>query len=360
MTTTIRELVERNKVITVVGAGGVGKTSTAAALAVGAAAVGRRVCVVTVDPARRLADALGGPRLEAEPTRIDSETDRNGQLWAMMLDPKATFDHIVRAHAGGARQAEEVLGNSFYQKLSTSLPGVHEYMAVEQLHILSNDPRFDLVVVDTPPAHHVVDLVDAPERLIRFLDNRMYRLLIRPASGMARIAATPARAFTRRVASVVGGQLLDDAVGFFEAFTGMEAGFVDRATDVRRLLESETTAFIAVSTPRRDAVEVAVEIATALQQRGISTTGTIANMTTFDPWTMVEPWLDHLDSSPELRLRAEALRDRHARALAELELLESLTEIEAAHASLHRRPREVADLAGLSSMGSELLGITGN
>ncbi|MDG2112333.1 MAG: ArsA-related P-loop ATPase [Actinomycetota bacterium] len=359
MIDSLGSLVDASRVLTVVGAGGVGKTSTAAALASAGAGAGRRVCLVTVDPARRLADALGGPRLGPTPSRLEAPGTNSGELWAMMLDPKVTFDTIVRQHSDTEQQVEDVLGNGFYQKLSTSLPGVHEYMAIEQLRLLSDDPRFDLVVVDTPPAHHVVDLVDAPERLTRFLDNRMYRTLIRPAGGMARIAAAPARAFTKRVASVVGGQLLDDAIVFFEAFAGMEAGFVERATAVRHLLEQPTTAFIAVATPRRDSVQVALELADTLQQRRIRVAGTIANMTTFDPWDEVEPWLPQLGGSPELRLRTEALRDRHERAEAEAELLRPLVALEGVHGVVHRRPGEVADLAGLAAMGSDLVGTAG-
>ena len=351
---SMNKFVAEHSVIVVVGAGGVGKTSAAAALGSAAATAGRRTCVITVDPARRLADAMGGCELGPEPQQVLS-TDAGGELWAMMLDSKFTFDAIVRSHSRDEQQVADIVANSFYRKLSTTLPGVHEYMAVEQLYVLAHDHRFDLVVVDTPPSRHILDLLDAPDRLTRFLDNRMYRTLIRPSTGIARLASAPARAFTRRVAKVVGNQLLDDAVGFFEAFAGMEAGFVARARAVSALLREDGTAFAVVATPRRDAVETAIDIGDELIARGLRLTATVANMTTFDPWADLEPWLSELDGSPELRLRVEALRDRHARAEAEWKLLEPLRSLGTTHATARRRATEVADLDGLADLGAELL-----
>lgn len=350
----LAEVVDDAGVVVVVGAGGVGKTSTSAAVAHAAASGGRRVCLVTVDPARRLADALGGVSLGPEPVRLDLDTSVPGELWALMLDPKFVFDRLVESHAESVEQAEHIVANAFYQRLSTSLAGVHEYMAIEQLHLLSVDERFDLVVVDTPPSDHVLDLVDAPDRLARFLDNRMYRTLIRPASGVARLATGPARAFTKRVAAVVGGQILDDAIGFFEAFNGMEAGFVERATLVRAALGDGRTSFVAVATPAEAAIDAAVRMRDDLAERGIAIRATIANMTTADPWADVEPHVRNAPSSPELVLRLEALRDRHDRAEAEAVQLEALRALGSAHGSIFRRAGEVARLAELAAMGAEL------
>jgi len=344
---------EHRDVVLAVGAGGVGKTTTAAAIGLAAALRGRRVCVVTVDPARRLADALGGTVLGDEPRRVGP--DSRGELWAMMLDPKSTFDAVVSDHAGSPEQAAEILANPFYQRLSTSLPGVHEYMATETLHRLSVDDRFDLVVVDTPPSRHVLDLVDAPDRLTRFLDNRMYRTLVRPAGGVARLAAAPARALSRRLAAVVGGQIVDDAIGFFEAFQGMEEGFVERARAVRALLAADTTLVLAVATPKRDTVATGLEITGALAERGIRTSAAVANMTTFDPWPEIAEWGEQLSVTPELSLRLDGLRDRHVRADAERAVLEPLFDAVAATIQIHRRATELGDHAALAALGGAIL-----
>ena len=348
----LASLVADASVVAVVGSGGVGKTSVSAACGLAAAQHGRRVCVVTVDPARRLADALGGADLGPDPRPVAGRVP--GELWAMMLDSKATFDRLVRDQANSPRQADEILANAFYQRLSTSTAGIHEYMAVEQLHSLATDARFDLVVVDTPPSQHVLDLVDAPGRLARFLDNRMYRTLVKPASGVARIAAAPARALTRRIAAAVGGQILDDALGFFEAFAGMESGFVERAREVEARLVDPSTAFVAVATPRRDSVDTAISVGSELASRSISLRGTVANMVTGDPWPQVEPVADTAPALPELQLRLDALRDRHRRAEAELESLAPLRALAQVHASVARQPVEVADVAGLRRLGQAL------
>ena len=343
-------------VVLAVGAGGVGKTTTAAALGVAAASSGRRVCVVTVDPARRLADARGVTALGSEPRRIEQfDSPEEGEFWAMMLDPKATFDDVVRLHCGSREQADEILANPFYQRLSTSLPGVHEYMAIETLHRLALDDRFDLVVVDTPPSQHVLDLVDAPDRLTRFLDNRMYRTLVRPVGGVARLAAAPARALSRRVAAVVGGQIVDDAIGFFEAFQGMEEGFVERARAVRELLSASSTLVVAIATPKQDTVSTALEIIGALGQRGISTGGAIANMTTFDAWPDVAPFERELEATPELALRLDGLRDRHVRAESETAVLAPLFDIVPHGARLRRRATELGEAHALATLGRAIL-----
>lgn len=349
--TALSAVVDGASIVVTVGSGGVGKTTVAAAIAQGAAEAGRRVCVITVDPARRLADALGGDELGPRPTQLAG----GAQLWAMMLDPKHTFDRLVGEHAPDQARADDILGNAFYQKLSTSLAGVHEFMAVEELLSLAGDDRFDLLVVDTPPSRHALDLLDAPGRLTRFLDNRMYRTLVRPATGVARLATAPARAFAKRVASAVGGQFLDDAIGFFEAFAGMEAGFAARARAAGELLADPSTAFVAITTPRPDAIEVATEMRAELESRHITLAAAVTNMTTFDPWPELEPHLDAFASTPELRLRAEALRDRHARAEAELQLLAPVSQLTEVVVNLPRRRTEVSDLAALAELGAELI-----
>ena len=177
------DLVDSATVIVCCGTGGVGKTTTSAALAIEAAHRGRRAVVVTIDPARRLADALGVPGgLGNEPVRLPlADTGENGELWAVMLDTEATFDGLVSQYASTPAQAERILANSFYRSIAGQLSGTQEYMAAERLLALHGDPRFDLVIVDTPPSRHALDFLDAPGTLARFLDHPIFRLLMLPA-----------------------------------------------------------------------------------------------------------------------------------------------------------------------------------
>ena len=208
----LREGLMGAHVIVVGGPGGVGKTTTAAALAVAAANAGRRAVVVTVDPARRLADALGRPDgLPSQPALLTTH-DSGGALWAMMLDPKDTFDRLVTDEAANEDQAQRILQNPFYRNMSGGLSGTHEYMASEQLHSLAADDRFDLVVVDTPPSRHALDFIDSPARLVRLLESRLYRLLTAPARGAMRAAGLAAIGFMKVVQRAVGGQVVEDAV----------------------------------------------------------------------------------------------------------------------------------------------------
>src|SRR5688572_16557540 len=232
MTRSLDDLVARGSIIICCGSGGVGKTTTAAALALEAARRGRTACVVTIDPARRLADALGLDALTNTPGRIDG--DWPGQLWAMMLDTKTTFDDLVTTYAGGEEQARRILDNRLYRNISGALSGTQEYMAMEKLYELSSGGAhdFDLIVVDTPPTRNALDFIDAPRRLTRFLDNRVFRLLVMPTRAYLKAVSAATQAFVRTVARVVGAEVVDDAVAFFRAFEGMEAGFRDRAQNV--------------------------------------------------------------------------------------------------------------------------------
>jgi anion-transporting ArsA/GET3 family ATPase len=269
------ELLDRHSVVVCTGAGGVGKTTTAAVLAMEAAHRGRRACVVTIDPARRLADAMGLAGLTDTPAPVDGPWP--GELWAMMLDTKSTFDALVAAHAADAEQAEEILGNRFYRNISGSLSGTQEYMAMEKLYQLHAEDRFDLVVVDTPPTRNALDFLEAPRRLTRFLDHRLYRILVAPTRGIARAVNLAAQTFLRTVSRVVGAEVVEDAIGFFSAFDGMEAGFRERAASVVELLSDETTAFVLVTAPRRDVVEEAHFFADKLADAGIEVRALIVN-----------------------------------------------------------------------------------
>ena len=251
----LRELVTGRRILICAGPGGVGKTTTAAAIALQGARLGRRACVVTIDPAKRLADALGLDELTNEPHQVQGDWQPPGQLWALMLDTKTTFDDVVVRNAGSPQQAEAILGNRLYRNISGALGGTQEYMAMEKLYELHREGHFDLVVVDTPPTRHALDFLDAPGRLTRFLDNRVFRLLMMPTRASLRALGVATQLFLRTVSKVVGGAVVADTMAFFAAFEGMEQGFRDRAALVEELLVDGTTAFVVVASPRRDAVD---------------------------------------------------------------------------------------------------------
>ena len=268
-------LLDRSAILICTGSGGVGKTTTAAALALEAARRGRRACVVTIDPAKRLADALGLEELTNEPRRIDGEWP--GELWALMLDTKGTFDALVAKHAGSAEQAAGILENRFYRNIAGSLSGTQEYMAMEKLYELHEERDFDLVVVDTPPTRNALDFLDAPRHLTRFLDHRLYRILTAPTRGIVRAVNLAAQAFLHTVSKVVGGEVVGDAIAFFAAFDGMEEGFKERARRVTALLSDPATSFVLVASPRKDTVSEASFFAEKLAESGIEVQALIVN-----------------------------------------------------------------------------------
>jgi anion-transporting ArsA/GET3 family ATPase len=231
--------------------------------------------VVTIDPAKRLADALGLAGLTDTPSRIDGEWP--GELWATMLDTKSTFDALVLKHAATPEQGERILANRFYRNISGALSGTQEYMAMEKLYELHDESDFDLVVVDTPPTRHALDFLDAPRRLSRFLEHRLFRLLVAPSRGLVRAVNVAAQTFLRTVSKVVGGDVVDDAIAFFQAFEGMEEGFRERAERVNDLLSAPETAFVLVASPRRDTVGEAHFFAERLQEAGIAVEGLVVN-----------------------------------------------------------------------------------
>ncbi len=287
--TAFANLATTREIIVCCGTGGVGKTTTAAVLAIEAARRGRRAVVVTIDPAKRLADALGLDALSDEPKLIDQQTwnifDRDparsglaqGTLSALMLDTKSTFDKLVHEHAPDEPAADRILDNRFYRNISGALGGTQEYMAMEKLHELHTSGEFDLIVIDTPPSRHALDFLDAPERLMRLLDNRMFRLLMMPTKTYLKLAGAALQALLRTVSRVVGREVVDDAIAFFQAFEGMEQGFRDRAAKVQELIDDPATAFVLVTTPRRDAVDEATYFAQRLESNGLQVAGLIVN-----------------------------------------------------------------------------------
>ena len=277
-------LVADRHVVVCCGTGGVGKTTTAAALAIAGARAGRDTVVVTIDPAKRLANTLGIDELadaahEIPRARWDPHGDApaTGRLHALMLDTKNTFDELVTRYALTEDQAEQILDNRFYRNIAGALSGTQEYMAMEKLYELHDTGGFDLIVVDTPPTRHALDFLDAPRRLTRLLDNRVFRWLMVPTRSVVRVGSVAAQALLRTIARVVGREPVDDVVAFFHAFEGMEQGFRDRAQQVLALLTSEQTAFVLVTSPRRDAVEEAAYFADRLAEDSLSVDAVVVN-----------------------------------------------------------------------------------
>ena len=271
----LSRLLERHQIVVCTGSGGVGKTTTAAVMAMEAARQGQRACVVTIDPARRLANAMGLAGLTDTPSRVDGPW--SGELWALMLDTKSTFDALVEKNSTDEAQAQRILTNRFYRNISGALSGTQEYMAMEKLFELHDEGGFDLIVVDTPPTRNALDFLEAPKRLTRFLDHRLYRMLVAPSGGLARAVNMAAQTFLRTVSKVVGAEVVGDTIEFFNAFEGMEEGFKERAAAVVKLLSDERTAFVLVTAPRRDVVDEATFFAGKLQEAAIPVRALIVN-----------------------------------------------------------------------------------
>ena len=264
------------------GSGGVGKTTTAAALGLRAAERGRHVVVLTVDPARRLAQSMGLSSLDNTPRPVAGAAaeEAGGTLHAMMLDMKRTFDEIVEAHSDPDRAAQ-ILANPFYQSLSSSFAGTQEYMAMEKLGQLRRSDEWDLIVVDTPPSRSALDFLDAPQRLGRFLDGRLIRLLTTPtkAGGRAYLKFMTAgfTMVTGVITKIIGVQMLRDVQTFIAAFDTMFGGFRERAEDTYRLLQAPGTAFLVIATPEPDALREASYFVDRLSSDQMPLAGLIVN-----------------------------------------------------------------------------------
>jgi anion-transporting ArsA/GET3 family ATPase len=269
----VEAIVDDARICICAGAGGVGKTSTSAAIALGAARRGAKVAVLTIDPAKRLANALGLERLGNEPRRVPG-VDGDGELWAMMLDAKRTFDDLVETYASDERTRDAVLSNRIYQELSSAVSGSQEYMAMEKLYELHMQGAFDLLVLDTPPTRNALDFLDAPERLHRFIDSRSLRFFLSPGVKLLGRGSGLLFAVLQRVTGI---DLLRDLSEFFRAFGDMSEGFRVRAERVNELLASDAATFVLVASPRRDAIDDAIFFHDQLDERGMPFGGVVVN-----------------------------------------------------------------------------------
>ena len=274
-------------IIVCCGSGGVGKTTTSAALALRAAEQGRKVVVLTIDPARRLAQSMGIKRLDNTPRPVPGMTgDNGGALDAMMLDMKRTFDEVVESQAT-PEKARQILGNPFYVALSSSFAGTQEYMAMEKLGQLYADARrsgrWDLIVVDTPPSRSALDFLDAPERLSSFLDGRFIRLLLAPARGPAKLMSAGLSIVTNALNKVLGTQVLRDMQTFVAAFDTLFGGFRQRAQKTYQLLQADGTAFLVIAAPEPDALREAAYFVERLNEERMPLAGLVVNRASRQP-----------------------------------------------------------------------------
>ncbi len=280
---SLRARLRGKRVLVCVGAGGVGKTTTSAALALGLAAAGQKVAVVTIDPAKRLASALGLRELSGEPSRIEAQTfaaagvEMKGELWAMMLDAKRTFDEIVTRLAPDEQALREILANPVYRELSTAVAGSHELSAIAKLYELYEEHNFDVIVLDTPPSRNALDFLDAPNRLLGFLNGRALQVFLSPGGLTARLFGRGTALVFAIFARVTGVDMLSELSRFFRSLSGVIEGFGERTAGVAELLRSPQTSFLIVTSPEAEPAREASYLAQRLTQAGMTRGELIVN-----------------------------------------------------------------------------------
>ena len=275
----IEDIINHKEVIVCAGSGGVGKTTIAASIALRAALQGKKAAVLTIDPARRLATSLGLKELSNHPVKVNRRKftaaglDPLGELHAMMLDTKTTFDEVVLQYAPTQAQAKRIIANRFYRNISSTLSGTQEYMAMEKLFELHSSGTYDVLVVDTPPTRNALDFLDSPRRLTDFFESRMLRWFLIPymkaGGGIMRVANVAANTFLRLVKRMVGGEVLQDTAEFFGNLEGMYDGFKERALEVAALLRSDATTFVVVTSPSDESVGEATYFGSRLNESGL-------------------------------------------------------------------------------------------
>ncbi len=280
---SVSEMLEGKRVCVCAGSGGVGKTTTSAAIALGMAAQGAKVAVVTIDPANRLANALGLEELENEPRRVEpgrlasEDLQVKGELWAMMLDPKRTFDELIDRIAPDPARAQEIKANRVYRELSTAVSGSQELTAIAKLYELDQEGKFDVLVLDTPPSRNALEFLDAPGRLNAFLEGRALKAFLRPTGLGMRVLGRGALPLLLGLRRITGIDLISDLSTFFQLLGDMTNDFSQRAAQVETLLRADTTAFLLVTSAAREPIDEAIWFAERLQTDGLPFAGVVVN-----------------------------------------------------------------------------------
>jgi anion-transporting ArsA/GET3 family ATPase len=288
-------LLDKRRICICVGSGGVGKTTTAAAIAVGLAAGGQKVALVTIDPARRLAGALGLAELDNQPRLVDpgrvaaGGVEWTGELWAMMLDPKRTFDELIGRLAPDEKARDEVLGNRIYRELSSAVAGSQEFTAIAKLYELDREGEYDVIVLDTPPSRNALDFIQAPAHLTQFFEGRALRALLVPTSLASRLVGRSTGLMFGILGRLTGVDLLGEIAGFFQALSGMIDGFGERAAGVAGLLRDPATAVVLVSSAERQPVDESIAFARELERAGIGLTAVVVNRMRIDSGGASDP-----------------------------------------------------------------------
>jgi anion-transporting ArsA/GET3 family ATPase len=366
----LRERLEGKRVCVCVGAGGVGKTTVSAALALGLAAQGQKVAVLSIDPARRLAGALGLEELPGEPHRVSPDAlaehgiELRGELWAMMLDSKGTFDQLIARLAPDERTREEILANRIYRELSSAVAGSQEFTAVAKLFELHRDGDWDTIVLDTPPSRNALDFLDAPQRLTRFLEGRALRVLLTPTGVTRGLFGRGTGLMLGLFARLTGLDTIGELSGFFGSLHGLIGGFRERARGIEQLLREQSTSFLIVTSPENESAREAIFFGERLAEAGMRCDALIVNRVHTEgfgaerPERFADTLAERLDESLARRVAANladydvlAKRDR-----ASVSALSSAL----GHADPVEIPQldeDVQDLVGLLAVASHLFGV---
>ncbi len=373
--TGVRESLAERRIAVCVGPGGVGKTTVAAAVALDRALAGARVLVCTIDPARRLANALGLSTLGNVESRVpehkftEAGLRPKGELFAMMLDVKRTWDDLVTRHAPDAARRERILRNRLYQQMSSALAGSQEYMAMEKLFELATDRDYDVIVLDTPPTAHALDFLEAPDRILDFLGNETARALLAPAAAAGKIGLRLAQLgggyIAKTLARFTGQAVLADLGDFLQSFQGMYDGFKERAAAVHALFSRPEVGFVLVTSPSPVAIDEVLAFHERLHAESMPIAGLVANRVTPDLWpdgalpgaaALARALGAAGAADPGLAERlARTLAEHQGLARAERQALERLfSAVEAPSVTVPRLETDVHDLAGLARLGERL------
>ena len=371
---SVEQILEGKRICICAGSGGVGKTTTSAAIAAGMAARGKKVAVLTIDPAKRLADSLGLPELGNTERQVDpalfeqAGVEAGGELWAMMLDAKATFDEVVERHAPDEESRDRILSNRIYRQISNALAGSQEYMAMEKLYEIHEQGRYDLLVLDTPPSRNALDFLDAPKRLTRFIEGRSLQLFLKPTGLGMRVLGRGSAVVFGVLRRITGLDLIEDLSEFFGAMSGMIGGFRERAKKVSELLTAPENTFLIVCGPANEPVDEAIYFHRKLVESEMPFGGVIVNRVHTDARVpdpgprLAERLIEHLgddDLAPRVAANFgdyRALAERDAANIAKLNhRLRPLEAIEVPYLS-----EDVHDLAGLLEFDRYLFGSDGD